>query len=297
MILATVVIDSMRMLIALPVLLILATVAQGHNSEEADEGAYPLRESSVEINGIDLHYRLVGAGSPLLLLHGFSTTGTWWNSLIEDLATRNTLIIPDLPAHGRSSRHDGPYLYAQVAQDLFALMDHLDISEFNAIGHSAGGQILLHLATKNPSRVKAMILISSAHRIPDEARDILAQWPDLEDNPPALQEYWQRIHSGGDEQIRSIIKDARSLSNYNGNVEFTADQLIEISARTLIVVGDGDGFVPLNLALEMRQAIYDSNIWVIPSQGHSPIWPDMGGSSDFRTIFPSITNDFLHDSN
>lgn len=287
----------MRIPLALHVLLILAPVALGQELSAANEGTYSLRESSVEVNGINLHYRVVGKGSPLLLLHGFSTTGAWWNSLIEDLATRNTLIIPDLPAHGRSSRHYGPYLFVQVAQDLFALMDHLDINEFNAIGHSAGGQILLHLATKKPSRVKSMILVSSAHRMSDEARDVLAQWPDIEDNPPALQEYWQRSHSGGDEQIRSLIRDLRRLSNYNENVEFTADQLIEITARTLIIVGDGDVFAPLNLALEMRQAIFDSSIWVVPSQAHSPIWPDWGGSSDARAIFPSIANDFLHDSN
>jgi len=284
----------MRILLALLVLLSPAVAAQGDEFASAKIGTYSLRASSIEVNGIDLHYRLLGEGPPLLLLHGFSVSGTWWNSLIEDFAETNTLIIPDLPAHGRSSRHDGPYLYAQVAQDLLALMDHLHFSEFNGIGHSAGGAILLHMGTQAPSRVRAMILVSSAHRMLDEARDILAKWPDLDDNIPELQEYWRRIHPDGDKQIYSLIEDMRTLSSYNGNVEFTADQLVEVTARTLIVVGDGDVFVPLDLALEMRQAIFDSNIWVVPSQGHSPIWPDWGGSSDFRAIFPSVANRFLH---
>jgi len=277
-------------------MMIFATVGQGQESVDSIEGTYPVQEFSVEVNGIDLHYRLVGEGSPVLLLHGFSLSGMWWNSLITDLAKENTLIIPDLPAHGRSSRHDGPYLYTQVAQDLFALMDHLHINEFNGIGHSAGGAILLHMGAQKPNRLKAMIVVSSAHRMSDEGRDILSEQPDLEDHSPAQRSYWQRIHPGGDKQIQSLIDSMRSLSKYSEN-ELTAGQLFEITARTLIVVGDGDAFAPLDLALELRQSILDSNLWVIPSQGHAPIWPDSGGSSDSRTIFPSIVNEFLHGSN
>lgn len=276
--------------------MIFAPIGQGQESVDTSDGSFPVQESSVEVNGIDLHYRLVGEGSPVLLLHGFFASGVWWNSLIEDLAKGNTLIIPDLPAHGRSSRHNGPYLFAQAAQDIFALMDHLRINEFNAIGHSAGGAILLHMGTQKPNRLKAMILVSSAHRMSDEARDIFSEWQVLDQNSLELQAYWQQIHPGGDKQIRSLIDDMRGLSKYSGN-ELTADQLFEITARTLVVVGDGDPFVPLDLAVELRQAILDSNLWVIPSQGHVPIWPDWGGSPYSRTIFPTIANEFLHGSN
>ena len=281
-------------LISCFLLLSLAAFAQAQESSGANDGRHLVREAFVEVNKINLHYKLVGDGPPLLLLHGFSLAGAWWNPLIGDLATRNTLIIPDLPGHGRSTRHDGPYLFSQVARDLFALLDHLDIEAFNAIGYSVGVQILLHMSTQEPRRVNAMILMSSTPGTTDELREMVSTWPDLEDNSPALKEFWRRNHPGGDEQIRTLIDDMRSLGKDNGNVEFTGDQLIEIDARTLIVVGDGDPFAPLDLALDFRQALLDSHIWVIPAQGHTPIWPDFGGSSHFQKIFPSVANEFLH---
>ena len=286
----------MRLLFVLFISLNFVSATNGQELAGEYQGTYPVRESYVEVNGVDLYYRLIGDGPPLLLIHGFIATGNLWSSLVDDLADRNTLIVPDLPAHGRSSSHGGPYLYPQVAQDILALLDYLQITEFDAIGHSAGGSILLHIATQYPSRVKAMILVSSGHRYSAEIRKNIAQWPDLEDSLPLVQEYLRNSHPGGDEQIRSLITALRSLSNYNGNVEFTADRLNEIRARTLLIVGDSDEWFPVEVILEMRDAIPGSSMWVIPSQGHSPIWPDWGGSTDARTIFPSTVDVFLHGS-
>ena len=281
-------------LISCFLILSLASLAQGQESTSANDGEHVLRAASVEVNGIDLNYKLAGEGPPLLLLHGFSLAGTWWDSLVGDLATRNLLIIPDLPGHGRSTRHEGPYLFSQVARDLFSLLEHLHVDAFNAIGYSAGGIVLLHMGIQDPGRIEAMILISSTPGTSDEPRDIISEWPDLEDNSPALKEYWRQNHPGGDEQIRTLIDDLRNLGDPNENFEFTRDQLFEIEARTLIVVGDGDPLAPLDLALDLRQSILDSNIWVIPAQEHAPIWPDFGGSPHFRKIFPSVAHEFLH---
>ncbi len=280
------------------ILILLGAVSVGHGQESGNSNQFglPVQQSSIAVNGVDIYFKIIGDGPPILLLHGFSGTGSWWDSLIEELAEENTLIIPDLPAHGRSSAHEGSYEYRQVAQDLFDVLDRLDLRQFAAIGYSAGGQILLHMATQQPTRIESMVLISSIHRIPDDIRKVLSEWPSLEDNPPVVQEYWHRNHPGGEKQIRALIDAMRSLAEYNGNVEFTVADLSEIRARTLLILGDRDGFVPLDLATEMYNSIPEASLWIVPSQGHSVIWPDWGGSPDARGIFPTVARQFLNGS-
>ena len=60
------------------------------------------------------------------------------------------LIIPDLRGHGRSTNPSGLFTHRQCAEDLFALLDQLEILRFKAVGISAGGNTLLHMATARP---------------------------------------------------------------------------------------------------------------------------------------------------
>lgn len=62
--------------------------------------AASFRADSVEVDGSWLHYRTGGHGPPLLLLHGFTGTGVWWEPYLDPLAESYTTIVPDLPGHG-----------------------------------------------------------------------------------------------------------------------------------------------------------------------------------------------------
>lgn len=256
-------------------------------------GDIQVQADTAEVNGIEIYYRKVGSGPPVLLLHGFTGTGSWWDSLLDDLSEEQTLIIPDLPKHGRSTGRPGQYLYSDVSTDLFVLLDHLDIDRFKAIGYSAGGIILLHMATQEPHRIRAMSLVSAAHVLTEPNRERLKNWPSFEEWPEETQEYWLELHPGGKDQVETLLKALRQMAIEGNNMDFTPEELSRIEAHTLLIIGDRDDLVPMKLGLEMYQAIPNAAFWVVPGQGHSPVWPERGGSQEAREIFPDLVQEFL----
>lgn len=260
---------------------------------DLDGQAQAVHHDTVEVDGARLHYRTAGSGPVLLLLHGFTGSGAWWDTLLPDFAALYTVVVPDLPGHGHSEGPAGQYRYTEVAADLYGLMDALGVDRFRAVGYSAGGILLLHMATQQPNRLEAMALVSAIHVLPDPVRPMLENWPSLDDTPEETLEYWRTEHPGGEPQIRRLISALRSLGDVPENMNFSAEQLSAIHARTLIVAGDRDILVPLDLTLQMYSAIQDAELWVVPGQGHSPIWPDWGGSIEAARIFPDVAIRFL----
>ena len=96
-------------------MLVTVTLSVLLTPQEVRAQASTVRHDSVEVNGIRLHYRVAGSGPTVLLLHGFTGAGAWWNPLFEGLAKDYTTIVPDLPGHGSSQGRDGPDLRSRVA--------------------------------------------------------------------------------------------------------------------------------------------------------------------------------------
>jgi 3-oxoadipate enol-lactonase len=77
-----------------------------------------------------------GSGPSLLLVHGLMVNGEMFAPVIEHLATRHRVTVPDLRGHGRSRGLPPPYNAAQLASDLARLLDHLDIDSTAVLGYS-----------------------------------------------------------------------------------------------------------------------------------------------------------------
>src|SRR5205814_7544406 len=107
------------------------------------------------LHGIELYFEVHGSGEPLVLMHGFSGSSQDWRASIQGWGPNFQIILPDLRGHGRSSLLLKPFRHEEAAADMFALLDHLGIKAFKGVGISGGGNVLLHIATRQPSRVKA----------------------------------------------------------------------------------------------------------------------------------------------
>ena len=101
--------------------------------------ALPMTEGTQAVGDIELYYRMGGSGPPLLLLHGMTRTGREWDPWLDELGERYTVIVPDLPGHGRSTRPPGGFLFREVARALFAFLDQLGVGRIRAIGHDQVG--------------------------------------------------------------------------------------------------------------------------------------------------------------
>ena len=191
-----------------------------------------------------------GRGDALLLLHGFTGSGDDWKHVFTEPLAGFRIIAPDLPGHGRSPNPRDTFKFADVARDIYALLDRLGIDRVKAIGMSAGANTLLHMATQQPSRIISMIHVSGTPRFPDQARAIM------------------RATKGED----ALSRHARSFADDYEDMNFTATTLSAIMARTLIVHGDRDPLYPVEQAVELFRGIPNAELWVVPNGGHGPIF-------------------------
>jgi pimeloyl-ACP methyl ester carboxylesterase len=229
---------------------------------------------TVPINGMEMYYEMSGHGEPLVLLHGFTGSGTDCGYLFTDSPEGYRLVISDLRGHGRSTNPAGEFTFRQSALDVYALLDRLEIVRFKAMGVSGGAKTLLHMATQQPRRVEAMVLVSAAPYFPEQARSIMRQMA-VESRSYSEWQVMRQRHTHGDEQVRVLWRQAHAFKDSYDDMNFTPPYLSTIIARTLIVHGDRDPFYPVNIALEMSSAIPRSHLWIIPNGGHVPIFGDM----------------------
>jgi pimeloyl-ACP methyl ester carboxylesterase len=228
---------------------------------------------TVALPDMEIYYETTGKGAPLLLLHGFAETGRMWDPFTQALAGKYQVIVPDLRGHGGSTNPGGQFTMRQSARDILALLDRLGIGRVKAIGASAGAMTLLHMATQQPDRVEAMVLVGGGTYYSAACREILGGVT-LEGMSEAGWARLRRLHRRGDDQIRMLFSQMRSFKNSYDDVAFTPPLLSTIRARTLIVQGDRDVCFPPTMAVEMQVSIPGSRLWVIPNGEHWPIQKD-----------------------
>jgi pimeloyl-ACP methyl ester carboxylesterase len=228
----------------------------------------------VPVNGMDMYCEMYGEGEPPVLLHGFNGIGEHWRLVFPEMPRSYRSVVPDLRGHGRSTNPSRIFSFRQSAQDVLALLDALHMDRVKAIGMSAGAKTLLHVATQQPSRVEAMVLVSAAHYFPQPARAAMAQIS-VENHSEEEWQVMRNRHQHGDDQIRALWEQGNAMKNSYDDMNFTPPYLSTITARTLIVHGDRDPFYPVNIALEMYAAIPKSYLWIVPNGGHGPIFGTM----------------------
>jgi pimeloyl-ACP methyl ester carboxylesterase len=230
--------------------------------------------NTLQVNGIEFYYETQGAGEPLLLLHGGSGSHEDWVYAGRDEFMREyTLIMPDARGHGRSTNPAKAISHRQCALDTLALLDHLGIHKCKAIGLSMGGNILLHMATLQPDRIEAMVVVSATMYFPEQARAIMRQVP-VENQPQKEWDTMRKRHKHGDEQIMAIWEWLQGMADSHDDMNFTPPALSRITAPTLIVYGDRDFLYPIEMAVDMYRAVPRSTLWVVPNGGHGPVFLD-----------------------
>jgi pimeloyl-ACP methyl ester carboxylesterase len=157
---------------------------------------------------------------------------------------------------------------------MFGLLDHLAIQRVKAIGLSAGAKTLLHMATRQPGRVDAMVLVSATPYFPAPARAAMAQLT-VEAFSDAEWTVQRQRHVHGDDQIRMLYDQMRSLKDHHDDMAFTPPLLGTITARTLIVHGDRDPLYPVDMAMDLFRSIPQASLWIVPNGGHGPIFGKM----------------------
>lgn len=223
----------------------------------------------LDSNGMQLHWDVHGKGEPLLWLHGSLGLGPDWQHIFKEPPAGFQIIAPDLRGHGRSTGAGATYSFKQSALDVFALLDHLGVDRAKVIGLSGGGITALHMATLEPSRVTAMVVISAPSAFPEAARAIQRNFSEATLDESELILMRRRHPRPG--QLELLLAQVRGFAD-GDDPNFTREQLATITAETLIVFGDRDFLYPVSVAVDLRQAIQRSWLWVVPNGGHGPVF-------------------------
>lgn len=122
----------------------------------------PAEDLFVDAAGVLLRYTDQGAGDPIVLIHGFTSSieSNWGaNGIIDRLKADFRVIALDARGHGKSGKPHDPAAYgARMAEDVVSLLDHLKIDKAHVVGYSMGGFITLKLLTLHPERLLSAVL-------------------------------------------------------------------------------------------------------------------------------------------
>jgi len=119
---------------------------------------------------MQLHFKQLGHGEPLVLLHGLFGSGDNWFGVAPRLAEKFHIFAPDLRNHGHSPHHaemDYPLMAADVEKFLAAQK----IESAHVIGHSMGGKVAMQFALDFPARVNKLVVVDMAPRAYARAHD------------------------------------------------------------------------------------------------------------------------------
>ena len=124
-------------------------------------------ETCVLADGAALRYRVEGAsGAPMLVLsNSLGTNLAMWDAQMPTLAQRFRVLRYDSRGHGASTNAAGPYAIAQLARDVLALLDHLDVPRAHFCGLSMGGMVGMWLGAHAEERIDRLALCNTAPRI------------------------------------------------------------------------------------------------------------------------------------
>jgi len=122
-------------------------------------------------DGVDIAYETAGEGPPILLIHGFASTGrvNWWDTgWVKTLVNAGRRVITfDHRGHGASGKLYDPAFYAasEMAEDARRLLDHLSIARADVMGYSMGARVSAFLTISHPGRVHRAVFAGLASRM------------------------------------------------------------------------------------------------------------------------------------
>lgn len=197
-----------------------------------------------EVNGLKMYYELHGTGQPLVLLHGAFMTINAMQPLVSELAKTCQVIGVELQGHGHTADINRPLRDELLADDVFALLQHLKIESADVLGYSMGGGVALQVAMRHPEVVRKLVVISASYNsegmYPEVSAGIAQITPELFAGSPWREEY-DRI-APRPEDFASLVEKMKDM---NGQPQDWSPEAVKaIPSPTFIIIGDSDGTRP-----------------------------------------------------
>ena len=232
----------------------------------------------VHVGDIDMAYKIIGKGKPLMLIAGSGASMDMWDpQLLKQLSVNHTVIIFDSRGKGQTSvgTVKNMTMY-QFANDTAGLIDALEIKEpVDVLGASFGGFIAQELVLSHPDKVNRLILYASdcSGKIAVPSRPApFASTPIDQARIVAdmiFPEQWKKEHPNylsymplvPIPSLAAIQLEGQAISNWKGS----CDRVADIHNPTLVIVGTEDEIVPPSYSLPLAEKI--PGAWFIQING------------------------------
>lgn len=254
-----------------------------------------LKSNDVLLRGLRVHYKEIGSGPALVLVHGFLVNHREWLPVLPYLAPHFRCIVPDLPGFGASEKREPsayPYTREAFAETVADLMSALSLTKAHVAGHSMGGGIALTLTADRPELVGKLCVVDSMCFPFDLS--LKAKLPFL----PVLgslifkkiygrslfHDYFKNDvwsgHAGVD--MKTVDEyyddfnppDAREAAfaalQITQELASLGPKIARIKKNTLVIWGDDDRIIPLGLGQRLAREIPGARLRVVDKSGHAP---------------------------
>jgi pimeloyl-ACP methyl ester carboxylesterase len=204
------------------------------------------------VNGLKIYYEIHGNGEPVVLLHGsfMTLTNFNWPEMIAALSKTRQVIAVEMQGHGRTADIDRDFSYANLADDIAAMLDYFKIAKADVIGYSMGGGVALEVAIRHPQKVRKVVSISAVFRDNGWVQEALDMYPQLNaemfKGSPIEADY--KKLSPTPNEFPNFVK--RVISMDLKPYDFGAGKLKATQAPMFFIHGDADG-VRLDHVAEM----------------------------------------------
>jgi len=258
----------------------------------------------MEVDGQNIHLRIMGEGEPIFLLHGsFSSLQTWEEWQVE-LSPYFMTISLDFPGHGltgpdplkRYSIEDYSHLVQRIAEKL-------GTNKFHLVGNSMGGAVALEIASSRPDKVLTLNLVDASGAPQRKARTL-----DSDSIPGSSGQPWiiqlaqnpliskvllkctpkflfamnmKEVYGNPDKVVAETVDRYYELMLREGNRKATLDRLSQarkadfdysrVTMPTLIMWGAKDTWIPLANARNFENVLPNANLVVFEQAGHVPM--------------------------
>ena len=242
------------------------------------------------VNGIEIDYLIEGDGpETVVMVNGLADEKESWGYQTPDLLAAGYRVLTfDNRGVGKSSMPPGPYTTRQFAEDAKALVDQLRLTGFHLLGTSMGGMIAQEYAIANPRDLKSLTL-SSTYAAPGPfCGRMFAMWADMapilgvpfvmrdvtlwaftlpffETRGPELEEF-ETAMAGGTQPLEAYLAQLSSIQTHD-----VTDRLDRITTPTLVIAGEEDILIPVELSRRLHGAIRGSE-WQTTPGGHASVW-------------------------
>ena len=235
-------------------------------------------------DGLQIGYDDVGAGVPIVFLHGFPHDRRLWIPQLGPMVDRCRCIAPDLRGFGET-RGTGPTSIDRYADDAVELLDGLEIQRAVICGLSMGGYVAFAIWRRHAARVRALVLADTkAAADTDEGREKRRQMIDLaRDRGSAaiadaqltgmVGKTTREKQPGVVEAVREMMV-AAPVDGIVGALQAMMNRpdstptLATIDVPTLVIVGDEDALTPPKEARLVQQGIRGSQLEILEQAGH-----------------------------